>query len=221
MADAGADPRGDLALVQLVGALAYGQLRAWSAAAASVPAAPDVATSEELARRTGRAFDLWRTWRSHLDTLTDLPTAVVERQRGAFDDFFAAGGDDDWEQACIVLAFSWPIAQDFTARLAPHLPGATRELALELAAGDDGLAEFALGQLAASLHDEQDRDRVRGRVAELVGRALAGYQQAVLDTDALEVLLGDDGDDATRRLAIDVMASHHRRLAALGLDDPA
>jgi hypothetical protein len=220
MTDAGPDPRTDLALVQLVGAVAYGQLRAWSAAAASVPAAPDVATSEQLAELTGRSWDLWRAWRAHLDTLTDLPTAVVERQRGAFDDFFAGGGDD-WEHACIVLAFSWPIAQDFTARLAPRLPSPTRELALELAAGDDGVADFALGQLAVSVHDDADRDRVRSRVAELVGRALAGYQRAVLDTDALEVLLDDGGDEGTRRLAIDVMASHHRRLAALGLDDPA
>ncbi len=213
-------PNAQLAVVQLVGAFAYGQLRAWSAAASAVPLAPDVRTSEELATRTVRAHELWRDWRDHLDTLTDLPDAVLERQREAFDDFFGDLVAGDWEQACTVLAFAWPIAHDFGALLVPHLDGATRDLVEQLSAGEDRVAEFALVQLRRAMVTDDDVDRIRARAAEVVGHALTSYQRVVADSNALDVLLSASGPDDVRRLAIDVWANHHRRLAALGIDDP-
>ncbi len=209
-----------LAVAQLVGALAYGQLRAWVAAVAAVPLAPDVRTSEELARRTARAHELWRSWRDHLDTLTDLPEPVLEHQRQAFDDFFGDLATGTWEEVCTDLAFAWPIAHDFAGMLAPHLEGSTRRLAEDLAAGDDRVAAFALAELRRGMHTDEDVERVRARSAEVVGRALTNYQRVVTDSDALEVLLAGSDPAEVRRLAIDVMGNHHRRLAALGIDDP-
>lgn len=214
------DPNARLAVVQLVGAFAYGQLRAWSAAASAVPLAPDVRTSEELATCTVRAHELWREWRDHLDTLTDLPDAVLERQREAFDDFFGDLAAGDWEQACTVLAFAWPIAHDFAALLVPHLEGATRDLVDQLSTGEDRVAEFALAQLRQAMVTDDDVDRIRARAAEVVGHALTNYQRVVADSNALDVLLAASGPGDVRRLAIDVWANHHRRLAALGIDDP-
>lgn len=208
------------AVVQLVGALAYGQLRAWSAAAAAVHLAPDVRTSEDLALRTGHEYALWRTWREHLDSLTDRPEAVMEQQREAFDDFFATVAEGDWEQACTVLAFAWPIAHDFAAMLAPSLPGATGRLAAELGAGGAQVSSFALDQLRDAMVDDDDVDRIRELAAAVVGNALGNYQQVVNDSTALDVLLSGTGPGDARRLAIDVWANHHRRLAALGIDDP-
>lgn len=214
-----APPEARLAQVQLVGALTYGQLRAWAAAAAAVPLAPDVRTSEELARRTARAHQLWEALRAHLATLTDLPDAVLERQREAFDDFFAEMSSTDWEQACTLLAFGWPIAHDFADLLAEHLHGPTSDLVADLAAGDDGVAAFALDQLRAGSTDD-DLERLRTRAGEVVGAALTNYQRSVADSDALDVLLEASGPETVRRLAIEVWARHHRRLAALGIDDP-
>jgi hypothetical protein len=208
-----------LAQVQLVGALAYGQLRAWSAAAAAVPLAPDVRSSEELARLTAGAHDVWLALRAHLETLTDLPEAVLERQREAFDDFFTDTASSDWEHACTVLAFGWPIAHDFAQLLAEHLEGETGDLLATLAASDDGVAAFALAQLEAE--DADDVESIRASAAEVVGAALVNYQRAVGDSDALDVLLESSGPDTVRRLAIEVWNRHRRRLAALGIDDPA
>lgn len=213
-----APPEARLAQVQLVGALTYGQLRAWSAAAAAVPLAPDVRTSEQLARLTVRGHELWATLRAHLGTLTDLPDAVLERQREAFDDFFADVASTDWEHACTVLAFGWPIARDFADLVASNLAGPTGDLLAELAASNDGVEAFALDQLRTMATD--DVERLRARAGEVVGSALTNYQRAVADSDALDVLLEATDPGTVRRLAIDVWARHHRRLAALGIDDP-
>lgn len=216
----GSTSRPELAVVEFVGALAYGQLRAWTAAVAAVPLAPDVRTSEELARRTAAGHELWLAWRGHLDTLTDLPGPVLERQREAFDAFFGELASGTWEEACTDLAFAWPIAHDFAALLVPHVDGATRALVERLSTGDDRVAEFALDQLRDMITTDEDVERVRARSAEVVGRALTNYQRAVADSDALDVLLQATDPGDVRRLAIDVMANHHRRLAALGIDDP-
>ena len=63
-------------------------------------------------------------------------------------------------------------------------------------------------------------------VADMLGRALTGYQGAMADTDALQVLLldaADDGDEhgeaLVRRVAVRVLENHRRRMHALGIED--
>ncbi len=209
----------DMALAQLVAAATYGQLAGFSLTAALVRIAPDIAVAEELARLSAREYAEYEVLRTHLDELTDLPEGLLARQRPAFDDFFANAAEQ-WDQGCAVLAFGWAIANDFLTMLSPRLPEATREVFGQVVAHQD-VEAFALDQLAEVVASSEDRQRIRVIVKELLGLALAGYQQVMHDTDALEILL-EDGDDgvATRELAIDILANHRRRLAALGIDDP-
>ena len=60
----------------------------------------------------------------------------------------------------------------------------------------------------------------------MLGRALTGYQGAMADTDALQVLLlqageadDDEGEALVRRVAVRVLEEHRRRMHALGIDD--
>lgn len=209
----------DLALAQLVAAATYGQLSGYSLTAALVRLAPDIAVAEELARLSAREYAEYQVLRAHLDELTDLPEGLLARQRPAFDDFFANAAER-WDQGCAVLAFGWPIANDFLSMLSPRLPEPTRAVFEQVVAHQD-VESFALAQLGAVVATPEDRHRIRVVVKELLGLALAGYQQVMQDTDALEILLEDAQDGvATRELAIDVLANHRRRLAELGIEDP-
>jgi hypothetical protein len=60
----------------------------------------------------------------------------------------------------------------------------------------------------------------------MLGRALTGYQGAMAETDALQVLLleagGEDdvgGEALVRRVAVHVLEQHRRRMHALGIED--
>lgn len=209
----------DLALAQFVAAATYGQLAGYSLTSSMIAMAPDIAVSDELARLADREYDEYVVLRGHLDELTDLSEGLLDRQRPVFDDFFA-GATDSWDRGCATLAFGWAIANDFLKMLAPRLPAATRDV-VDKVVSHQHVERFAIQQLQAVVITDQDRQRMRGIVSDLLGRALSGYQQAMQDTDALEVLLDDEERGvATRELAIDILANHRRRLAALGIDDP-
>jgi hypothetical protein len=211
----------DLALAQFVAAATYGQLAGYSLAAGMVGMSPDVSVAEELARLSAREYEEYRILREHLDELTDLPEGLLARQRPVFDEFFDGAIDHGWDHACAALAFGWSIANDFLTMMSPRLPEQTRDVIARVTTHQD-IEEFALAQLREVVASEEDRERMRGIVSELLGKALAGYQRAMQDTDALAVLLEDhdEPDVATRQLAIDILANHRRRLAELGIDDP-
>ncbi|HKJ56720.1 MAG TPA: ferritin-like fold-containing protein [Nitriliruptoraceae bacterium] len=210
----------DLALAQLVAAATYGQLAGFSLTAALVRLAPDIEVAEELARLSSREYAEYEVLRTHLDELTDLPEGLLARQRPAFDEFFAGAGQQ-WDHGCATLAFGWAIANDFLTMLSPRLPEPTRHVFAQVVAHQE-VESFALEQLQPIVAVPEDRDRLRAFVQEMLGLALAGYQRVMHDTDALQILLDDDADEgvATRELAIDILANHRRRLAALGIDDP-
>lgn len=212
----------DLALAQLVAAATSGQLAGYAVAAGLIPASPDVQSAERLAHLSRSEFDDWVRLRSHLGELTDLPDGLLTRQRPLFDEFFAGATEHGWEHGCTALAFGWSIANDFLTRIAPRLPDETRNLVEQVCASRE-VERFALAQLQGMVTTDGDRERIRGIVAELLGRALAGFQRAMQDTDALEVLLDADDDApgvASRQFAVDLLASHRARLSALGIDDP-
>lgn len=227
---------GDLALAQLVAVATSGQLAGYSLTAGMIALSPDIATAERMAELSRREYDEWRAMRAHLAELTDLPEGLLLHQRPLFDDFFAGATDHGWEHACAALAFGWSIANDFLDKISRRLPEPTRGMIREASNRRD-VEVFALEQLRHTVRTEQDRERMRGIVAQLLGKALAGFQRAMQETDALEVLLaGDDvaGDGvpvddelgneepgvASRQFAVEILSRHRARLAQLGIDDP-
>lgn len=211
----------DLALAQFVASAAYGQLAGYGLTAAMITMSPDITVAEELARLSAVEYEEYLVLRRHLDDLTDLPEGLLARQRPVFDDFFEGATDHGWDCACAALAFGWSIANDFLTMMSPRLPQATQDVIARVST-HQAVEEFALAQLREVVVSDEDRDRMRRIVSDLLGKALAGYQRAMQETDALAVLLEgtDEPDVATRQLAIDILANHRRRLAELGIDDP-
>lgn len=215
----------ELASVELVGALAYGQLRAFEAAARSVSLAPDTATADRLAAYARHEYDGYARLRDHLAARTDLAFTVMDRQKPHFDRYFDHVPMADWFGACTFFALGLPIAADFGREIAGVLDEHTASVVLASLADRDPFERDATRSLSELLVDEDARERARGIVADLLGRALTSYQGVMSDTDALKLLLdagrgpGESAERRVKRLAIEVLGAHRRRMVALGLED--
>ncbi len=218
------DPAG-LATVELLGALAYGQLRAVEAAARLIAVAPDARAADQVTEVVAHELAAYRQLRDHLADRTELPTAVMDRQKPHFDAYFDRAPLDDWLGASVFYALGLPMAADFANAVAPVLEQRTAQVVTDAIARRDRFERAAIEQLAEQLVDDDAREDARRLAADLLGRALTSYQAAVSDTDALSVLLtaSDDDDRSPERrvkeLAIEVLGGHRRRTIELGLED--
>ncbi len=212
-----------LATVELLGSLAYGQLRSFSATASTIPLAPGTAMADRLALWAAVENERYRELRDHLQQRTQLPDAVMERQRDAFDGYFDRAPLQDWFGACVFFALGLPIASDFVRAVAPTLDDETAELLRRIFAREE-IEQQAIDELSALLVDEEARERARSLTADLLGRALTGFQGVMSDTDALKVLLasdrreGETGEQQVKRLAMEMLGAHRRRVVELGLE---
>jgi hypothetical protein len=217
----GADRR--LATVELLGVLAYGQLRSFAAMSSAVRFAPDARAADRIAGFASREHGAYRALHDHLAELTDLPTAAMDRQKGLFDRFFERAPLDDWFGAMVFFAFGIPLARDFMRTVVPMLDPVSGDVVLRTLEDRADVEDAAIALLRSELTDDATRERARGIVADLLGQALTSFQQAAGDSDALSVLLGAEEDEASvevRRLAMGLLTSHRGRLVELGLEDP-
>ena len=215
-----------LATVELLGAVTYGQLRAFQTTATAIAVAPDARSADTLADHAVREHRAYVTLRDHLVAETDLAAAVIDRQKPVFDAYFDAVPLGDWRSACVFFTVGLPIAADFSREVAPTLQARTADVIVAALADRGPFEEWALAQLQAQMETDEDVDAVRQMIADMLGRALTGYQGAMADTDALQVLLLDaaeDGDEhgeaLVRRVAVRVLENHRRRMHALGIED--
>lgn len=211
-----------LATVELLGILAYGQLRSFAAMASAVRFAPDARAADRIAEFAGGEYEAYRALHDHLASLTDLPTAAMDRQKSLFDRFFARAPLDDWFGAVVFFAFGIPLARDFMRTVVPMLDPGSGDVVLRTLQGRADVEAAAIALLRSELTDPTLRERARHLVADLLGQALTSFQQAAGDSDALTVLLGAEDDDAAaevRRLAMGLLTAHRGRAVELGLED--
>lgn len=214
-----------LAMVELLGALTYGQLRAFEVAARALRHAPDARTADTLADFAVSEHEGYVLLREQLLRHTDLAAGVMDRQKPHFDAYFDQVPVDDWFGACVFFAVGLPLAADFSREIAPMLDEDTAGAVVGALGDRQAFEEFARGQIQGQLGSADVRERARHIVGDLLGRALTAFQGVVTDTDALKVLLSlQDGDDQTgesrvKGLAINVLGAHRRRTVALGIDE--
>ena len=219
----GADADRRLATVELLGVLAYGQLRSFAAMSSAIRFAPDARAADRIAFFASREHEAYRTLNDHLASLTDLATAAMDRQKGLFDRFFERASLDDWFGAMVFFAFGIPLARDFMRTVVPMLDPESGDVVLRTLEDRAEVEAAAIALLRSELTSDQARERARSIVADLLGQALTAFQQAAGDSDALSVLIGADDDEASaevRRLAMGLLAAHRGRLLELGLEGP-
>ncbi|MER5947058.1 ferritin-like fold-containing protein [Streptomyces sp. NPDC001904] len=221
-ATASADENYRAAVVDLLGALAYGELAAFERLAEDAKLAPTLADKAELAKMASAEFHHFEQLRDRLAAVGAEPTAAMDPFVGALDGFHKQTAPSDWLEGLVKAYVGDSIASDFYREVAARLDSDTRELVLAVL-DDTGHASFAVEKVRAAIEAEP---RVGGRLAlwarRLMGEALSQSQRVVADRDALSTMLVGgvaDGFDLAEvgRMFSRITEAHTKRMAALGL----
>ncbi|EST23380.1 hypothetical protein N566_25835 [Streptomycetaceae bacterium MP113-05] len=219
---AAADPQYRDAVVDLLGALAYGELAAFERLAEDAKLAPTLGDKAQLAAMASAEFQHFERLRQRLAEIGREPTGAMEPFAAPLDEFHRLTAPSDWLEGLIKAYVGDSIASDFYREVAARLDADTRALVLGVLA-DTGHSEFAVEKVRAAIEADP---RVGGRLAlwarRLMGEALAQAQRVVADRDALSTMLVGgvaDGFDLAEvgRMFSRITEAHTKRMAALGL----
>ncbi|GAA3076440.1 ferritin-like domain-containing protein [Streptomyces glomeratus] len=221
-ATASVDPQYRAAVVDLLGALAYGELAAFERLAEDAKLAPTLADKAELAKMASAEFHHFEQIRDRLTEIGVGPTEAMEPFVAAYDSFHKQTAPSDWLEGLVKAYVGDSIASDFYREVAARLDTDTRGLVLAVL-DDTGHASFAVEKVRAAIEAEP---RVGGRLAlwarRLMGEALSQSQRVVAERDALSTMLVGgvaDGFDLAEvgRMFSRITEAHTKRMAALGL----
>ncbi|HEX8495907.1 MAG TPA: ferritin-like fold-containing protein [Actinomycetales bacterium] len=219
-----ADPAHREAVIDLLGAMAYGELTAFSRLAADAELAPTLSDKAQLARQAAgelHHYDLLDRWLSGIGA--DVRTAMQPFVE-ALDSFHDRTRPSTWLEGLVKAYVGDGIATDFYREVSAYLDPQTRALVTEVLQ-DMGGAEFAVH----AVRDAIARDpAVAGRLAlwgrRLVGEALSQAQRVAAQRDALAALLiggssTTGGPDLAEigRVFARLTDEHTRRMGRLGL----
>lgn len=216
----------ELATVELLGTLTYAQLRTFETTASAVRYAPNVRAADRIAEFSVREHGAYVLLRDRLRALTDLAESALDSHKRRVDAFFDTLPISGWRSACTYFAIGLPMAADFARAVAPVLEEETAEVVVSALADRGPFEAFAVEEVTAAIaQDAERREATRRLAAEITGSALTSFQAIVSDTDALLVLLEEQGGrdvgrDVLRMTAVSLLERHRRRMATVGLDTP-
>ncbi len=210
-------------VVDLLGALAYGELTAFERLAEDAMTAPTLLDKAELAAMAGAEFTHFSKLRERLSALDVDPYAAMEPFRATFDSFHAHTAPADWPESLVKAYVGDGLAADFYREVAAYLDTGTRELILDTLA-DTGHSEFVVARVRQIIVAQP---AVAGRLAlwgrRLMGEALSQGQLVVAERNGLSSLLAGGVDRpgmdlaAIGRMFARLTENHAARMARLGL----
>lgn len=221
-AAASAEPQYRAAVVDLLGALAYGELAAFERLAEDAKLAPTLTDKAELAAMATAEFHHFEQLRERLSQIDVEPTEAMAPFAAALDGFHRQTAPSDWLEGLVKAYVGDSIASDFYREVAVRLDSDTRGLVLRVL-DDTGHASFAVEKVRFAIESDP---RVGGRLAlwarRLMGEALSQAQRVVAERDALSTMLVGgvaDGFDLAEvgRMFSRITEGHTKRMAALGL----
>ncbi|HEX6515503.1 MAG TPA: ferritin-like fold-containing protein [Nocardioidaceae bacterium] len=217
------DPVYQAAVVDLLGAIAYGEMSAFERLAEDAKMAPDLQDKAALAAMASTEFGHFEGLRDRLAELGADPFAAMTPFREPFEAFHARTAPTDWLEGLVKAYVGDGIATDFYREISAYLDDSTRDLVLRVLE-DTGHSAFAVDRVRAAIEADP---RLAGRLAlwgrRLVGEALSQAQRVAAERDALAALLvggmshrGADLAEVGRMFAR-LTENHTRRMASLGL----
>ena len=219
-----ADPTYRAAVVDLLGALAYGELTAFSRLAADADMAPNQPAKAALARVAVAEFHHYDALTGRLSEMGVDPDAAMEPFIAPIDGFHDRTKPSGWLEGLVKAYVGDGIATDFYREISAYVDPWTQTLVRSVLQ-DVGQAEFAVRTVREAIELDPT---VGGRLAlwgrRLVGEALSQSQRVAVERDALASLLvgGHDrpGADLAElgRMFVRLTDEHTRRMAALGLN---
>jgi hypothetical protein len=218
-----ADPEYRLAVVDLLAALAYGELTAFERLADDGSFAPTVADKAALAAMAVAEYNHFSLLRNRLAELGVQPDEAMQPFMPALEAFHERTAPRDWLEGLVKAYVGDGIATDFYREVSAYLDDETRRLVLRVLE-DTGHSAFAVERVRAAIEADP---RVAGRLAlwarRLVGEALSQAQRVAAERDALAGLLvggvGHRGADLAEvgRMFARLTENHTERLATMGL----
>jgi hypothetical protein len=222
-----ADPAGhggrspDPGLIDLLGALAYGELSAFERMASDARLAPCMGDRTALAGLAAAEFGHFQQLCSYLTSLEVNPETAMAPYVAALDTFHDLTAPADWLESLVKAYVGDGIARDFYREVSAYLDPPSRDL-VRTVLGDTGQAAFAVDRVRAAITADP---RVAGRLAlwarRLVGEALTQAQRVAVEREGLVVLIASGASDMAElgRLFQRVIDGHSDRMRSLGLSE--
>ncbi|MGH2578992.1 MAG: ferritin-like fold-containing protein [Actinomycetota bacterium] len=217
------DPNYRAAVVDLLGAIAYGEMSAFERLAEDAKMAPGLEDKTELAAMASTEFGHFCSLRDRLRELGADPFAAMAPFQLPIDSFHAHTAPRDWLEGLVKAYVGDGLAADFYREIATFVDSDTRKLIIE-SLEDTGQAEFAVDRVRKAIEADH---RVGGRLAlwgrRLMGEALSQAQRVAAERDALSALLSGGVDRpgmdlaAIGRMFTRLTENHAQRMASLGL----
>lgn len=217
------DPLYRDAVVDLLGAVAYGEISAFERLAEDAKMAPGLEDKVAIAGMATAEFSKVAALRARIESLGADPFAAMAPFRSAIDLFHEHTRPSDWFEGLVKAYVGDGLANDFYREIAAYLDPETRDLVVA-SLDDAGHAEFVVDRVRAAIAADP---RLGGRLAlwgrRLMGEALTQAQRVAAERDALSALLAGGVDRpgldlaAIGRMFARITERHAARMDRLGL----
>ena len=217
------DPAYREAVVDLLGAISYGEISAFERLAEDAKMAPTI--RDKVALASMAAAELGHVGRLH-ERLTELGTDPFDAMAAfiePIEKFHRHTAPSDWHEGLVKAFVGDGLAADFYREIAAYLDAATRDLVIA-ALEDTGQADFVVDRIRAAIAAQPS---LAGRLAlwgrRLMGEALTQAQRVAAERDALSAMLAGGIDRpgldlaAIGRMFTRITDRHAERMAELGL----
>jgi hypothetical protein len=211
------------AVVDLLGAIAYGELSAFERLVDDAKLAPSLRDQVEMCAMATQEFGHVTRLHERLVQLGADPFEAMAPFEAAIDQFHAHTAPADWHEGLIKAFVGDGMAADFYREIAAYLDADTRDL-IVASLDDSGQATFAVRHIRQAIADDPT---LGGRLAlwgrRLMGEALTQAQRVAAERDALTALLAGGIDRpgldlaAIGRMFTRITERHADRMAELGL----
>jgi hypothetical protein len=208
------------AVIDLLGALAYGELSAFDHLADDAGLAPTLAGRAQMSELAATEFGHYRQLAARLVELGAMPDEAMAPFVAALETYHSLTKPSTWLESVVKAYVGYGMAADFYREVAAFVPDETGALIRDVLT-DVGRAEFAVQEVHAAVAEQPS---VAGRLAlwgrRLVGEAISQTQHVLADRDSLMMLLVEGAGDITGVAALitRITDQHAERMTALGLD---
>lgn len=206
-------------MIDLLGALAYGELTAFDRLAEDARLAPTLAGRAALAQMAAAEIGHYALLHRQIGQRGSDPERAMAPFVRPIDAFHDSTRPGTWLEGLVKAYVGDGLAADFYREVAQFLDADTKGLVLEVLA-DTGHADFAVREVRLATETDP---AVAGRLAlwarRLVGEALTQSQRVIAERDALaDLIVAGTGDLAgVGALLKRITAAHSLRMQTLGL----
>ncbi|SDR90091.1 ferritin-like fold-containing protein [Microlunatus soli] len=207
--------------LELLGAVAYGELAAFDRLADDARLAPDLPDRVQMTGMAAAQFEHFSLVSNRIGALGGDVLAVMEPYHRPFDEFHGLTRPKTWHEGLVKAYIGDGLAADFYREVAEMVDVDTREVVHQVLA-EEVYADFVVDRVRSAIEDDPD---IGGRLAlwgrRLVGEAMSQAQRVATERPALAALFaGPDAESPLvriSRMTAQLVQNHTARMARLGL----